>query len=94
MGEVDATSSTSRQVDNTLQSHLEWLLAGLNGAYNARHQRILDGRSPEEVVREWPHLTLAMVHGALAYYYDHQPEIDADIEVQAQHFARARDSSS
>ena len=52
------------------------------------------GMTPEEVVREWPHLTLAMVHGALAYYYDHQPEIDADIEVQAQHFARARDSSS
>ena len=31
---------------------LERLLAGFNGAYNARHQRVLDGRSPEEVVRE------------------------------------------
>ncbi len=31
---------------------LERLLAGFNSAYNARRQRRLDGRSPEEVVRE------------------------------------------
>jgi transposase InsO family protein len=31
---------------------LERLLAGFNAAYNARRQRVLDGRSPEEVVRE------------------------------------------
>src|SRR5919206_739320 len=31
---------------------LERLLAGFNQAYNARRQRVLDGRSPEELVRE------------------------------------------
>ncbi len=31
---------------------LERLLAGFNAAYNARRQRVLNGRSPEEVVRE------------------------------------------
>src|SRR3954453_15633565 len=31
---------------------LERLLAGFNQAYNARRQRVLNGRSPEEVVRE------------------------------------------
>jgi hypothetical protein len=31
---------------------LERLLVGFNAAYNARRQRVLDGRSPEEVVRE------------------------------------------
>ena len=31
---------------------LERLLEGFNQAYNARRQRVLDGRSPEEVVRE------------------------------------------
>jgi transposase InsO family protein len=38
----------------TVSSHrgLERLLAGFNAAYNARRQRVLDGRSPEEVVRE------------------------------------------
>ena len=33
---------------------LERLLAGFSQAYNARRQRVLDGRSPEEVVRERP----------------------------------------
>ncbi len=38
----------------TVASHrdLERLLVGFNGAYNGRRQRVLDGRSPEEVVRE------------------------------------------
>jgi hypothetical protein len=38
----------------TIASHrdLERLLKGFNQAYNARRQRVLDGRSPEEVVRE------------------------------------------
>src|SRR5919206_20187 len=38
----------------TVASHrdLERLLAGFNQAYNARRQRVLDGRSPDEVVRE------------------------------------------
>ena len=38
----------------TVASHrdLERLLVGFNAAYNARRQRVLDGRSPEEVVRE------------------------------------------
>jgi len=31
---------------------LEGLLKGYNLAYNARHQRVLDGRSPDEVVSE------------------------------------------
>src|SRR5688500_13166645 len=31
---------------------LERLLAGFNSAYDARRQRVLDGRSPGEVVRE------------------------------------------
>ncbi|HXI26262.1 MAG TPA: DUF433 domain-containing protein [Pyrinomonadaceae bacterium] len=38
------------------------------------------GWSPEEMHREHPHLSMAQIHGALAYYYEHQDEVDADIE--------------
>jgi len=31
-------------------------------------------------VRQYPYLTLAQVHAALTYYYDHQEEMDRDIE--------------
>src|SRR5688572_12525867 len=32
------------------------------------------GWSAEEIVRQYPYLTLAEVHSALAYYHDHQEE--------------------
>lgn len=37
------------------------------------------GKSPNEIVAEHPGLTLAGVHAALAYYYGHRQQIDADI---------------
>jgi uncharacterized protein (DUF433 family) len=36
--------------------------------------------SPDEVCDQYPELTLAHVHSALAYYYDHREEIQAEIE--------------
>ena len=38
------------------------------------------GISPAQVVAEYPHLTMAQVHAALAYYWSHRDEIDQDIE--------------
>ena len=37
------------------------------------------GWSPEEMHFQHPHLSMAQVHAALAYYYEHQVEIDAQI---------------
>jgi len=36
----------------------------------------LHGQSPEEMVALYPQLTVADVYAALAYYLDHQQEID------------------
>ena len=41
------------------------------------HER--QGMSPEKIVSEFPHLTLADVHAALAYYHDHRETINAEI---------------
>jgi uncharacterized protein (DUF433 family) len=35
--------------------------------------------SPEEMERQHPHLTLAQLHAAMAYYYDHRSEVDEQI---------------
>jgi hypothetical protein len=35
--------------------------------------------SPEEIAEDYPHLTLAQVHAALAYYHANREEIEADI---------------
>src|SRR4051794_9033331 len=37
------------------------------------------GWSPEELVFQFPHLTLGQVHSALAYYWDHQEALDREI---------------
>jgi uncharacterized protein (DUF433 family) len=42
------------------------------------HERM--GLSADEIVSRWPQLTLAGVYAALAYYHDHRPEIDAQME--------------
>jgi uncharacterized protein (DUF433 family) len=42
--------------------------------------KLAHGSSPEEIHFQYPHLSLAQIHAALAYYYDHQAELDADIE--------------
>ncbi len=38
------------------------------------------GWSPEELHFQHPHLTLGQIYSALAYYWDHQDEIEDDIE--------------
>jgi uncharacterized protein (DUF433 family) len=37
------------------------------------------GMSPEDIALEYPHLNLAQVHAALAYYHANREEIEADI---------------
>jgi uncharacterized protein (DUF433 family) len=40
------------------------------------------GLSPEEIVAEIPHLTLAQVYAALAYYHANREEVEADITAE------------
>jgi Protein of unknown function (DUF433) len=40
------------------------------------------GWSPEEIHAQYPDLSLAQIHAAFVYYYDHQLAIDAHIEQQ------------
>ena len=37
------------------------------------------GMSVDEILTTLPHLTPSQVHSALAYYFDHQEEIDKDL---------------
>jgi uncharacterized protein (DUF433 family) len=38
------------------------------------------GWSPEEIHFQHPYLSMSQIHSALAYYWDRQAEIDADIQ--------------
>ena len=38
------------------------------------------GWSPAEIHFQYPHLSMAQIYAALAYYYDHKEVLDAQIE--------------
>jgi len=44
-----------------------------------------------EIHRQHPHLSLAQIHSALAYYYDHQAEMDRQIEEGLRQVAEIRE---
>ena len=52
--------------------------------------QIAYGWSPEELHFQHPYLTLGQIHAALAYYWDHNPELDADMERRRQFAEEAR----
>jgi uncharacterized protein (DUF433 family) len=56
-------------IDDTNTKVIEVVLDKL--AYNS---------TPEVMHEQLPHLSLVQIHAALAYYYDHKQEIDAEIE--------------
>ena len=54
----------------------------------------LQGQSAEDIRADYPHLALAQIHAALAYYYDHQPEIDELIRLGQAAYQRGYESPS
>src|SRR5438876_11552812 len=74
----------------TAYPHIE--VAGAEPARLRRHPRIrvaqivmdylAHGWSVEEMCRHHPYLRLAEAHAAMTYYFDHQDEIDAEIQAE------------
>lgn len=42
--------------------------------------KMAHGSTPETMAEQFPFLSLAQIHAALTYYYDHRAELDAQIE--------------
>ena len=51
------------------------------------------GRSPDQIVADFPQLSLADVYAALAYYHDHREEIDRQIREDDEFVARSKAQS-
>lgn len=48
------------------------------------------GRTAEQMIADYPSLSLGQVYSALAYYYDHQDEIDRYVEERDRSIAEMR----
>jgi uncharacterized protein (DUF433 family) len=62
----------------------EYNVAMIDGTHTKVIELVLDaqayGWSPEELQFQYPTFTMDQIHSALAYYWDHQDELDAEIE--------------
>ena len=57
----------------------------INGTRMTVHQLVVwykQGYTPEEIADQYPHITLAHVYTALAYYHAHREEIEAELAAE------------
>lgn len=50
----------------------------------------LEGLSPDDIVAQYPSISLADVHAALAYYWDHREAIDEQMRLADEHIDRLK----
>ena len=81
----------------TAYAHIElrddgrpWLVGTQTKVLEVVLDRIAYHWDGDEIQRQHPHLTLGQIYSCLAYYYDHQSEMDRIIEVQIREFERLR----
>lgn len=53
------------------------------------HYILHQGMTAEELVREFPQLTLPKVYDALSYYYDHKDDLDTEMAANTEAHWRA-----
>ncbi len=55
------------------------IVAGTRISVRTIAERVRLGDSPEQIVKDFPPLTLAEVYDALSYYHEHRIEIEAEM---------------
>lgn len=54
------------------------------------YRRLSTGDSFESIQQAYPHLTLAQIHDALSYAYDHLPEIMEELRCEEEAYLKGR----
>jgi uncharacterized protein (DUF433 family) len=74
------------KVMKAVASHIEiddqgvaWITGANTKVIEVVLDKIAYGWSPEEMHFQHPYLSLAQIHAALSYYYEHQEELDPEI---------------
>ncbi len=91
MGPTNATAAIATYPHLTTDDHGTPILAGTTmKVVELVMAQQAHGWSPEELHFQFPSLPLGQIHAALAYYWDHQAELDAEIDRWSQYAAQAR----
>ena len=74
------------------QRGVAWLVGANTKVIEVVMDKLAHGWSPEEI--HFQHLSLAQIHAAFAYYYEHQEEMDQEIVRQVEEVERlSRDAA-
>jgi uncharacterized protein (DUF433 family) len=71
-----------------------WLIGTQTKVVEVALDRLAHHWDADEIQREHPHLTLGQIYSCLAYYYDHQEEMDRIVEEQLRAVERLRGKES
>jgi uncharacterized protein (DUF433 family) len=59
-----------------------WRVAETRVSFDSVIHAYWDGQSPEAIAADFPSLSLEQVHGAIAFYLRHRPDIDQYLQAQ------------
>src|SRR5438477_13166163 len=59
---------------------IPWITGANTKVVEVVLDKMAHNSSPEEMHEQYPHLSLAQIHAALSYYYEHQAEVDTQIQ--------------
>jgi uncharacterized protein (DUF433 family) len=92
-------SGNQSHVDTDHLPHIEtrpdgkqWLIGTQTKVLEVALDRLAHHWDADEIQRQNPHLTLGQIDSCLAYYYDHQGEMDRLIDKQLRTVERLRGS--
>jgi uncharacterized protein (DUF433 family) len=90
-----ATAATFTTAHIKLDAHgVAWIDDTNTKVIEVAQDMIAHGWSPEEIHFQHPHLSLAQIHAALGFYYDHQPEFDATMQESLRRGSELRDQAA
>jgi uncharacterized protein (DUF433 family) len=73
---MSGVSTTDIELD---ERSVAWITGANTKVIEVVLDKLAYGWSPEEIHFQHPALSLAQIHAALGYYYDHQAELDDEI---------------
>ncbi len=78
---MSGVTTTHIQIDD---QGVAWIVGANTKVVEVVLDKLAYGWSPEEIHLQHPHLSLAQIHSAFAYYYENQEKLDAQIEREYQ----------
>src|SRR5258708_9906226 len=88
---MSAAARTHIHIDD---EGVAWIEGTTTRVIQVALDKIGQGWDADEIHSQYPYLSLAQIHAALSYYYDHQTELDAEIERDYQEVEQLRASAT